>query len=711
MTGKKFINFMTIIDAVFSFLVIVWYFLPFVLGVEGKITPALLPFVLNKGSLPSLVVIIFSSIAFWSIPLFVIARLVSTFFDKKLPDWMEKNGLISIILNIICSALVVLAIDLHAIVFASGIEYFLQRSIATYFMLLLAIAYNALSVSRLVDFFSRRSSDYKEYMNFKKESGERYSGLIALVKYQGIQKKLILSFVGIIFTIIVVLAAILLNDFSHTLLRVTIDNGRALSERTASIIKANADDLIGIEDVLIIEQKKNKDATFPFKSISYYKKDPKTGVLKIEKSTDVKLEGTKDTEKNRKFDESTYKMLPEKQLIVFDSPVKLGGVVLGFASVSYDEKVIYEPYFRTQLKTIIIALVFIYISIFLTYLFGRSIVFPILFLSMSVNTISRSLAGMIKGTSDVSSELLTYHDRVGTKDEIKKLSTEIGDMTTVIRGVIPYISASTLKHSERAIPITEKRDLCFLFTDIRGFTTLCEGASPEEVVTMLNHFLDIQTQAIMDAGGEIDKFVGDEIMAMFEGEDRELKACNAAIGILKVMAEEKEKSKEASRKVIEIGLGINSGPVVFGSVGAKRRMDFTSIGDTVNLAARLEGANKTYGTKSLITESVYEKVKENYLCREIDLLTVKGKTQPVRIYEILQKRDASSAKLLKFQEVFEQGLKAYRDQKWKEAKKIFTLLVKDMHDETSNIFLKRIELFEANPPGKDWDGVFTMTVK
>jgi class 3 adenylate cyclase len=304
-----------------------------------------------------------------------------------------------------------------------------------------------------------------------------------------------------------------------------------------------------------------------------------------------------------------------------------------------------------------------------------------------------------------------YQDRVNSRDEIKSLSTEIGNMATVIRGVIPYISASTLKAAERSAPSSEKRDLCFLFTDIRGFTTLCEGHEPTEIVEMLNHFLELQSSVILANHGDIDKFVGDEIMAMFEGPDKELNAARAACEIRYKMALEKEIAEAANKKAVAIGIGINTGPVVFGSVGAQDRMDFTSIGDTVNLAARLEGANKQYGTKTLITEAVWEMIKEEFLCREIDFLTVKGKSQPVRVYEVLQRRTNATPKLDDLADRFEKGLAAYRKQDWAGAEQIFLHLMKEYDDETSEIFLKRVSMFRKNPPNADWDGVFDLTVK
>jgi uncharacterized protein HemY len=140
-------------------------------------------------------------------------------------------------------------------------------------------------------------------------------------------------------------------------------------------------------------------------------------------------------------------------------------------------------------------------------------------------------------------------------------------------------------------------------------------------------------------------------------------------------------------------------------------MDFTSIGDTVNLAARLEGANKEYGTKTLISEAVYEKVKEDFICREIDLLTVKGKSESVRIYEIVQEQKGTNPKLEELVEVFEKGLAFYRKQDWKRAERSFQKLVDDLGDDASRVFLKRVAYFSVEPPPADWDGIFDLRVK
>jgi uncharacterized protein HemY len=140
-------------------------------------------------------------------------------------------------------------------------------------------------------------------------------------------------------------------------------------------------------------------------------------------------------------------------------------------------------------------------------------------------------------------------------------------------------------------------------------------------------------------------------------------------------------------------------------------MDFTSIGDTVNLAARLEGANKAYGSKAIITEAVFDKLKDTFVCRELDFIKVKGKNEPVRIFEILQTKAAATDKLFEIKDLFERGLTAYRKQSWDKAEEMFQLCIEKYQDMPSVIFLDRIAHFKTNPPPKKWDGVFELRVK
>jgi adenylate cyclase len=379
--------------------------------------------------------------------------------------------------------------------------------------------------------------------------------------------------------------------------------------------------------------------------------------------------------------------------------------------VEVAREAIYEPYFRTAVNILLIMAAAVYAAIFFTRMLGRSIVMPILSLCVSVSEFSRAMAEVVKGRSRGERGIAKYRDRVRTNDELKVLSGEIGAMTQVIRGVIPYVSSSTLTQTNREKPRTQKKNLAFLFTDIRDFTTLCEGHDPEEVVEMLNGSLDLQVGIISENGGDVDKFIGDAVMAVFQGQNKERAACRAGMQIRDALAVETRRAQFARRHVLSVGIGVHSGSVISGSVGARGRMDVTSIGDTVNLAARLEGANKNYGTDTLVSEVVHDEVKDTYLCREIDLLAVKGRRQPVRIFELLQERSMASDKAHEIQRVFEEGLMLYRRQSWTAAEKCFSFMDEKFGDKPSRIFLRRIEVFRTTPPPAKWDGVFSLSVK
>ncbi len=649
-----------------------------------------------------------AAVLVYLIPAIRLYKLACLFLDTLLPPLADPRHTFPILLSLTSSALALAAVLVPVVRQASSWRYFAGLPPALIALFALSLVYNAFFLSLLIARLNRKDESYREYLEFRRGASR---GFLRALLAQGIQKRLAFSFTALILLIIAVLSLVLMRNFSRTLRTALIENGKGLAERTASVIRANFGDDIAVEDYFTIEARKNAEGAFRFEELAFFRRTSSADEFQVAASTLPRSSGRPLREPGFRLEHTGYRFDPDSGLYEFRAPVLVRGIRIGFVQLAYDRAVIYEPYFRAQFQVLLVAALFLYLTVFLIYVVGRGIAFPILFLRMSVASISRTLAGMIKGKVRISSELLQYRDRVRTRDEIKLLSDEIGNMTTVIRGVIPYISASTLKHAHRDTPSTERRELAFLFTDVRGFTTLCEGLSPNEVVQLINHYLDLQSTVILDNGGDIDKFVGDAIMAVFEGPRKELAACRSSMQIRSAMAQDKERRRLGGQTALSIGIGIHSGPVVFGSVGAKDRMDFTSIGDTVNLAARLEGANKVYGTKSLITGSVQAKVREQFLCREIDLLTVKGKSRPVRIYEVLQELRIASEKLREIKKYFEAGLVGYRRQQWPEAQKAFRFLVDRYRDEASGVFLRRIELFRRSPPPEGWDGVFDLTVK
>ncbi len=189
----------------------------------------------------------------------------------------------------------------------------------------------------------------------------------------------------------------------------------------------------------------------------------------------------------------------------------------------------------------------------------------------------------------------------------------------------------------------EKKILTVMFSDIRGFTSISEKLTPEELVEHLNIYLQAMTDIVIKYFGTLDKYIGDAIMAFWgapiEVEDHALKACMAGIEMIEVLHEMNKTWDEEGKPRLEIGIGINTGDMVVGNMGSSSRMDYTLMGDNVNLGSRLEGINKIYKTNIIISESTYKYVKDRIVARELDIIKVKGKEQPVKIYELIDLKD------------------------------------------------------------------------
>jgi adenylate cyclase len=194
-----------------------------------------------------------------------------------------------------------------------------------------------------------------------------------------------------------------------------------------------------------------------------------------------------------------------------------------------------------------------------------------------------------------------------------------------------------LKHPEKLVLGGEDKQITVLFSDIRGFTTLSEKLTPQELVAHLNEYLSAMTDLIFKYEGTLDKYVGDEIMAFWnapvEQENHAELACRTALEMMEVLKQLNEQWPE--EKKLNIGIGLNTGVMTVGNMGSKSRMDYTLMGDSVNLGARLEGTNKIYGTNIIISEFTYEQVKDRFVCRELDNIRVKGKQKPVKIFQVM----------------------------------------------------------------------------
>ncbi len=261
----------------------------------------------------------------------------------------------------------------------------------------------------------------------------------------------------------------------------------------------------------------------------------------------------------------------------------------------------------------------------------------------------------------------------------------------------------------------DKKDLTVLFSDIRGFTTVSEKMSPEELVHLLNEYLTAMTNMVFKYDGLLDKYMGDAVMAVFGAPliqpDHALRACRTALGMMEELKKLQKKWAEEGKPVLDIGIGINSGDMVVGNMGSDMRFDYTVMGDMVNLGSRLEGINKEYGTNIIISEYTYNDVKDELFCRELDSVIVKGKKLPVKIYELLgERKDAE--KWEKSVGLFKEGLLKYRQGLWDEAIVSFRKVLEVKPDDApSSLYINRCEELKKKPPEGPWDGVFTMTRK
>lgn len=256
-----------------------------------------------------------------------------------------------------------------------------------------------------------------------------------------------------------------------------------------------------------------------------------------------------------------------------------------------------------------------------------------------------------------------------------------------------------------------------LFSDIRGFTPLTESLGAQGTVALLNEYFTLMVECLQNEGGMLDKFIGDAIMAGFglpvsHGDDED-RAVRTSVAMIKELWKWNDTRSAKGQDRVDIGIGLNTDIVVSGNIGSLKRMDYTMIGDGVNLAARLESACKQYRARILISDNTYAKLRGTYRSREIDLVVVKGKTEPVKIHEILDYHtDESFPHIQDVLNFFKSGRAEYQKQNWDKAKSEFQQAVQlNQYDHLSTIYMDRCDHMKANPPGDDWNGVWTMDSK
>jgi adenylate cyclase len=282
-----------------------------------------------------------------------------------------------------------------------------------------------------------------------------------------------------------------------------------------------------------------------------------------------------------------------------------------------------------------------------------------------------------------------------------------------------YVSASVvdaiIQDPKRLELGGERRRMSVFFSDIRGFTTLAEGMSPEKLVKLLNAYLDRMTDLVFSHGGVLDKYIGDAVMAFwnapFDQPDHARRAAATAIAMREALAE-MNASHAFGKADLKIGVGINTGDMVVGNIGGHQRFDYTVIGDNVNLASRVEGLTKEYGVEILLTEATAIEAGSEILSRRLDLVVVKGKTEPVAVYEAMALSERASPAQTRLAHDYEHAFSRYLVQDFVGASGVCAdILSRHSDDGPTKVLLQRCAAFIQNPPAKDWNGAWVYTKK
>ncbi len=261
-----------------------------------------------------------------------------------------------------------------------------------------------------------------------------------------------------------------------------------------------------------------------------------------------------------------------------------------------------------------------------------------------------------------------------------------------------------------------RRDITAFFSDVAGFSTISEKLSPEDLVQLLNEYLTGMCDIIGKYDGVVDKFEGDAIIAFWgaplEQDNHAILGCYTSIEMQEKLIELRKEWERQGKHQLYVRIGMNSGPAVVGNLGSQQRMDYTMMGDTVNLASRLEGANKYYKTYTMISDATYSKAKDHIDVRELDKIRVVGKAEPVTVYELLARKGMTSGTLATIIDQYNKAINLYKQQDFTTAIKQFDDILKIFPDDgPSKTYIERCKIFQIKPPGDNWDGVFTLTSK
>ena len=337
------------------------------------------------------------------------------------------------------------------------------------------------------------------------------------------------------------------------------------------------------------------------------------------------------------------------------------------------------------------------------------------------NRISVKLERIARETAEVAGFELEAKPAVASNiAEISRLGTSLEEMKSGLRSFQRYVPRELVRNilasGKDATLGSERKKITVYFSDIAGFTEIAESLEPEALVELLSGYLGAMTREMLSAGATVDKYIGDAIMAFWgaphDNEDQCWNACHTALANQQELARLRKQWTRAGHPEIQARIGLHTGEALVGNFGSENRLDYTAIGDTVNLASRLEGLNKAYGTEILMSEAVYQEVRERVVARRLDRVAVKGRVGGTLIFELLGLAGAVPEETTTAIDIYERALDHYFGADFEAASRDFrAVLERRPEDGPASILLSRSRACQADPPPDDWNGIYVHTAK
>ena len=430
---------------------------------------------------------------------------------------------------------------------------------------------------------------------------------------------------------------------------------------------------------------------------------------KVDDSSDPIIAEAFKNSSGRENKEGIYSFTLDKKnyLCKIDSMTLDSDLSMNIGMVVPDEDVMGSVYKNNQ-TVLIISLIVIIIAIFISILISSLISKPMKSLSDEMNNISK---------------LAIEEDDEDIDSGIQEIDAMVDSFQGMKQGLINFkkyvpadLVAQLIKNNQDAEIGGKRQTLTLMFSDIENFTGITEQTDPEEMVNRLYVYFSLFAHTITDNKGTIDKYIGDSIMA-FWGAPVEIDvkthaklACQAALTCQTQGFNLSNTWKREGKPEFRTRFGIHTGEVVVGNMGSDERINYTVLGDNVNLASRLEGLNKYYGTEIIVSSTTHNLVKDEFEFRVLDKITVKGKTQPIFIYELLAEKAKIDPNVLRAYRVYEAGFKCYLGGDWNGCVKYMSDVIKTLNDPAAKVIKERAENFKLNPPEK-WTGVYVYDKK